>query len=102
MKDIINKIIEIDKKAQDLDKNFQNDLVIEQKKQKEAIRELENKYQSEYVTKLNSVHDDIINSQNSNIENQKKSIEEKKNHLNEIFDKNEDRLVDKFFNIITE
>ena len=102
MKDIINKIIEIDKKAQDLDKNFQNDLVIEQKKQKEAIRELEDKYQLESVTKLNSVHDDIINSQNSNIENQKKSIEEEKNHLKEIFDKNEDRLVDKFFNIITE
>ena len=102
MKDIINKIIEIDKKAQNLDKNFQNDLVIEQKKQKEAIRELEDKYQLESVTKLNSVHDDIINSQNSNIENQKKSIEEEKNHLKEIFDKNEDRLVDKFFNIITE
>lgn len=102
MKDIINKIIEIDKKAQDLDKNFQNDLVTEQKKQKEAIRELEDKYQLESVTKLNSVHDDIINSQNSNIENQKKSIEEEKNHLKEIFDKNEDRLVDKFFNIITE
>lgn len=102
MKDVINKIIEIDKKAQDLDESFQNDLVIEQKKQKEAIRELEDKYQSESVTKLNSVHDDIINSQKNNIENQKKSIEEKKNHLKEIFDKNEDRLVDKFFNIITE
>ena len=45
---------------------------------------------------------DIINSQNNNIENQKRSIEEKKNQLKEIFDKNEDRLVDKFFNIITE
>lgn len=38
MKDIINKIIEIDKKAQDLDKNFQNDLVIEQKKQKRSYK----------------------------------------------------------------
>ena len=102
MKDVINKIIEIDKKAQDLDESFQNDLVTEQKKQKEAIRKLEDKYQSESVIKLNSVHDDIINSQKNNIENQKKSIEEKKNHLKEIFDKNEDRLVDKFFNIITE
>lgn len=102
MKDVINKIIEIDKKAQDLDESFQNDLVTEQKKQKEAIRQLEDKYQSESVTKLNSAHEDIINSQNNNIENQKKSIEEKKNHLKEIFDKNEDRLVDKFFNIITE
>ena len=64
--------------------------------------DVDDKYQSESVTKLNSVHEDIINSQNNNIENQKKSIEEKKNHLKEIFDKNEDRLVDKFFNIITE
>ena len=81
---------------------FKMILWLTKKKQKEAIRELEDKYQSESVTKLNSVHDDIINSQNNNIENQKKSIEEKKNHLKEIFDKNEDRLVDKFFNIITE
>lgn len=34
MKDVINKIIEIDKKAQDLDESFQNDLVTEQKNKK--------------------------------------------------------------------
>ncbi|WP_297810482.1 hypothetical protein [uncultured Finegoldia sp.] len=102
MKDIINKIIEIDKKAQDLDESFKNNVVSEQKKQKEALRNLEDKYQSESVTKLNSVHDDIINSQNNNIENQKRSIGEKKNQLKKIFEENEDKLVDKFFNIITE
>lgn len=102
MKDIINKIIEIDKKAQDLDESFKNNVVSEQKKQKEALRNLEDKYQSESVTKLNSVHDDIINSQNNNIENQKRNIEEKKNQLKKIFEENEDKLVDKFFNIITE
>ena len=102
MKDIINKIIEIDKKAQDLDESFKNNVVSEQKKQKEALRNLEDKYQSESVTKLNSVHDDIINSQNNKIENQKRNIEEKKNQLKKIFEENEDKLVDKFFNIITE
>ena len=38
MKDIINKIIEIDKKAQDLDESFQNDLVTEQKKTKRSYK----------------------------------------------------------------
>ncbi len=102
MKDIINKIIEIDKKAQELDEQFKNELEAEQKSQKESMRRLDEKYQSESITKLNSVHDDIINSQQGNIESQKKSIEKKKEQLKSIYEKNREKLVDEFFSKITE